>query len=222
MRNPGTVREDSFELEGKYFNSIHVSGVQFRWTERVRGIRPKDVKSLSIELNMNLTRCYERGKKYFDETGIPDHISELIVQIDIHGKTKDAKKYYYNSWHLDQDVDDKGSGGRQEYPHPLFHLHNGGRHLQELVESEDYGDICIFPSPRIMHLPLDYFLAVDFILSNFYPNDWYALREDNQYINFMKKTQIVYWKPFIGSMNDFWGTDADKKKKAVELLPQYA
>ena len=68
------------------------------------------------------------------------------------------EKNYYSSFHLDYDASDNA-----DVIHPWFHFTYGGHNLKE----EETGNVLLLTSPRLPYMPMDFFLGIDFILSNF-------------------------------------------------------
>jgi hypothetical protein len=116
------------------------------------------------------------------------------------------------SWHFDRHPDKKLDGKNEENPsfdHPLYHLHFGGKEINQ--GQIEYGGVLILEAPRLLHPPMDIVLAVDFVLSNFYSRDSgkvNSLRDDPQYQKIVKRSKDRFWKPFfLGLASNFIGND---------------
>ncbi|MFJ5331476.1 hypothetical protein [Pectobacterium versatile] len=140
--------------------------------------------------------------------------SRMIVNIEYSCLTTNGDKECKGSWHMDYHVQE----GKPEYMHPDFHFHHGGRNISDL---DDYGSLVILDNPRIMHHPLDIFLAIDFIISNFYPEiEWRKIRADTRYTKIVKMAQLAWWKPFYTNLYKYWehcdAKDSILSKQEVE------
>ena len=71
----------------------------------------------------------------------------------------------------------------------------------------------------MMHNPLDVFLGIDFIISNFYPeNEWKKLRADQRYERLIKAAQENWWRPYYLSLADYWQHKDNKKSKESQQV----
>lgn len=98
-----------------------------------------------------------------------------------------------------------------------YHFHFGGNKLTEKVEN--YGQILILDSPRLMHHPLDFILAVDFIVSNFAPDTWENMKKNPDYISILKRAQKLFIAPYFKTIANFFDGDTSPWKYQ-ELYPQ--
>jgi hypothetical protein len=169
----------------------------------MRGVRPKVASDIHHLLDVELLGVC-REQEY-----VGDPFKRLSV--NILARAKVDQKPLLCAWHLDRHltaeegeatpalglVKDEASVGDSEI-HPLYHIHFGGHRLTGPIddESADLGDILLLEPPRLPHPPMDAVLAVDFILSNFYPANRQTLLADNAYIGLVKGAQARYWKPY--------------------------
>jgi hypothetical protein len=94
----------------------------------------------------------------------------------------------------------------EENLEPLFHLHVGGRQRDEencwLHEK--------IPVPRFSNPPMDLVLVCEFILMNFFPEEYRNLKEDPEWISLIRKSQEIFQMPYFKEcmkyMNDENGT----------------
>lgn len=188
------------------------------------------IKGLELE---SVEGDYIRGREW-------DSVLDVIITIDILVKDKfcfyDVDKIIINleyetlhvndsrlckgAWHFDYHVDMDGTGKEEEYRyiHPHYHVHHGGHKVKEL---DSYGDMVILKSPRLMHHPLDAFLAIDLILSNFLKvGEWNKLRASTQYRMAVKKSQLSWWKPYYEQLGSYWLTldNSDGRNAESNLL----
>lgn len=69
----------------------------------------------------------------------------------------------------------------------------------------NYGDLLILDAPRLMHPPLDLFLAVDFLLTNFIESrTWKNLRADTTYQAIVIDSQKDWWKGYFKQISEYW------------------
>lgn len=78
-------------------------------------------------------------------------------------------------------------------------------------------NLVLIDTPRVMHHPLDLFLAVDFVISNFIElDDWNSLRSNTRYQKLMEKFQQYWWKPFYTELGNFWASKANDRGQAAK------
>lgn len=175
------------------------------------GIQPK-VTCLKIFLKINLIALYEKRPEIIN-------IKLLENNIVVRGYKDDDE--YISTYHIDKHVD---GAGEPEYPHPSFHFHYGGKEMKVDTANYNYGSLLLLDSPRIVCLPMDIFLTIDFILSNFMPDKWRKLRRDGEYVNLYRKYQKYFWRPFIYSLYKHWdNSNMDEETNitdSMSLLPQ--
>ncbi|TAG41493.1 MAG: hypothetical protein EAZ31_07525 [Cytophagia bacterium] len=121
-----------------------------------------------------------KGKKV--EIGI-NPFESLNIQIILCGYTIDGNDVK-SAWHMDMDTSPQNN-----YIHPLFHINFGGRELEML---QDTGEILLLRSPRLMHPPMDIFLAIDFVVQNFYGRDE-SIFKDEEYQGIIQKYRKLCW-----------------------------
>ncbi len=116
------------------------------------------------------------------------------------------------SWHFDRHPDKKDDGKSEEntdFVHPLYHVHFGGKEINE--GQIQYGEVLILESPRLLHPPMDIVLAIDFVLGNFYSKSSgkvNELRDNPQYQKIVTKAKNRFWKPyFLGLAANFIGSN---------------
>ena len=81
-----------------------------------------------------------------------------------------------------------------------------------------FRQLILLDNPRVMHHPLDVFLAIDFVISNFISQkNWNALRADTRYKKIMEEAQINWWKPYYEQLGAYWEQkDSPKGSIAIE------
>lgn len=135
------------------------------------------------------------------------------------------------SWHLDRDIESAGdeqhskdqseidAQGREI--HPLYHLHFGGRVMTTMIDKDeaDFGDLLLLEPPRLAHPPLDAILALDLLLTNFYPSDRKDLGNDDQYVRLVRTAQERYWRPYAHLCSSAWSTPVAAQWKPIQVWP---
>lgn len=154
---------------------------------------PNDL--LYIEVIIDVDFCLND----IDENNIGAAISNCSFNILFQGIGEN--KTYYFPMHLDYEVN-KENKEKWLFIHPECHLTYGG----DFLKYKDTGDILILPTPRIPYLPMDFFLGVDFILSNFMPRDKYfdCFMGDPEYRSMMQQSQNNIWRPYVLSIAHHW------------------
>lgn len=129
---------------------------------------------------------------------IKDPIESCTFDIVVTGFCQEdgENKEYKNCWHLDKDEVNEGS---QSYTHPLYHFQYGGRKMEELST----GGIMLMGAPRIPHPPMDIFLAIHFVLNNYFNKNskhYKFLQEmyaDDDYRDIMERAKKRMWYPYF-------------------------
>ncbi|HHF2981646.1 TPA: hypothetical protein ACPJ0L_002578 [Vibrio alginolyticus] len=162
---------------------------------------------------------YIRGKEWDSELNIImtidisvkdkfcfEDVVKIIVNLEYETLHVDDARLCRGAWHFDYHVDMDGTGEEEQYRyiHPHYHVHHGGKKVKKL---DSYGDMIVLKSPRLMHHPLDAFLAIDLILSNFLDlTIWKQLRANTQYKLALKESQLNWWKPYYEKLGNYWET----------------
>ncbi len=165
-----------------------------------RNSKPSDLKSISLALKVGLQgRC-------LDEDALSDPFLKLSVECVVTGRRKAMKGDYHSAWHLDRDAPKDGQK-RADLAHPAYHLQYGGQRLPPLGSP---GNHLLLGSPRVAHPPLDGVLAVDFVLSNYFPKLWRDLRLDGRYKELIDRSQWRCWRPYSMASAERWSSGASE------------
>ncbi|MFA6055088.1 MAG: hypothetical protein WC769_06930 [Thermodesulfovibrionales bacterium] len=158
-----------------------------------RHVTPKGVHDIIVALDVSVKgECGEAAST-------DDPLTDLTIDMTIQGRT-DNNKTLICTWHLDRHIDVDTSAVPKE-AHPRYHFQFGGRGMKGL---SDLGDALILEPPRLAHPPLDGILAIDFVLSNFCPDKWRQLRQNNQYVNLIIEAQQLLWRPYANVITSAW------------------
>ena len=150
-------------------------------------------------------------------------VKSSVVEITYEAYSEDSCDLARGAWHLD--YHDDGEGSSPEFIHPSYHFHHGGRRLKEYTGN--YGELVLLDTPRLMHPPLDLFLAVDLLASNFLKKrTWQNLRADTTYQEIIKESQVKWWQKYYQQIADYWnaptsGRDDIQKRNDANLSVPY-
>ncbi len=163
---------------------------------KLKGKFPKrlshtSVKTLELTFNLNLHGTFQNaiaGK---------DPFSLYELNIVIFGPSKLSDNRLVNAIHLD-----RHDGTQSNTAHPYYHFQFGGNKLKSSIQN--YGQVLILDSPRIMYHPMDLILTMDFIVSNFLPETWKKLKREPVYISTLKEMQKLFLEPYFRSLVNFF------------------
>ena len=75
-------------------------------------------------------------------------------------------------------------------------------------------------TPRIMYHPMDVFLGIDFILSNFFPKTWRKFKKNGAYANLIKKYQKYFIYPYFKTIAKHFEENNEQTWPSVDIYPQ--
>lgn len=162
--------------------------------KKARGVYPKEASCESVSVSAIVIGNYLRND-YAE-----DPYSHLELNVVSKGKKKDGT-VMLNSWHLDRHLTDYKNKQPKE-AHPIYHFQYGGQKLR--LPDSNYGTHLVLDTPRLMHLPLDAVLGVDFVLSNFLGDLRNRLCDAKPYHDCVKESQKSIWRPYIHSIAKIW------------------
>lgn len=169
-----------------------------------------DSSSFSVQLNLDVSIKTDGNFKFGD---VNDSVVEIVYEVIC----EETYNYARGAWHLDYHAHKEPS----ESIHPSYHFHFGGRKIKDAIDN--YGELAILDTPRIMHPPLDFFLAVDFMVTNFLETRaWQELRADDTYKKIIIESQKNWWKEYFQQISDYWefttnGADDISKRSFAKL-----
>lgn len=161
-----------------------------------RGLLPGGVHDVQLLLSASVASSQSL-------TDLADPFTSLAIDVVIQGR-RESGNSSRAAWHLDRHVlvaSEEGSATSPEL-HPLYHFQYGGRRLHEHVR--DFGDTLLLRSPRLLHPPMEAILTVDFVVANFFAEEWGRLRDDGTYRNLVDSAYQRYWNPYFRSIADIW------------------
>jgi hypothetical protein len=161
--------------------------------EQLRHVLPTDAIDVRIELSMEIAGHCDPH---------PDPLTALSTNIVVKGNRLEtgAKLPLVFSWHLDRNISEAIDGNAS---HPRYHFQHAGTIMRS---SESFWGSAIFlEQPRLMHPPMNAFIACDFILSNFLPSARQKLALDGNYKKWLGLAQRSMWKPYAEAVVRAWG-----------------
>lgn len=209
----------AFEPAGKGSWGYDIEGLLLHDPDEISHARPIGAQLKSIQINVHLIGQCEV------EEGC-DPIENLGVEIILNGTADEEgeKVSLRSSWYMDRydaisDRMAKNDLGKKKCPvHPHYHFQFGGKNVKSLSP----GELIIASPPRIAHPPMDALLATDFVISNYFSEEWLELRANSdQYLPLIKKAQKRYWHPYANALTRNWEQPTrDETWEAVDLWPQ--
>ncbi|AVH33417.1 hypothetical protein AL475_15985 [Vibrio fluvialis] len=169
-----------------------------------------DPESLNVQLHLSIKMQPNTEFKY-------NNVAKAVVEITYDAITKDMEHFSHGAWHLDFH---HHKGAATDFIHPNFHLHNGGQKVKDAVI--DYGELVLLDAPRLLHPPLDLFLAFDMVLTNFFKRRiWANFRANTSYQEIIKASQEKWWKDYYSQIADYWkyqtsGVDCTEKRTLAQ------
>lgn len=172
---------------------------------KLKGIYP-NVKT--IKLNLDLDIKLKENQEYIE-------IASLNSNITLSGIRASDGIQVLSAYHIDRHIE---GGNPSLYPHPLIHFHFGG----DKLERDKCNNMLFLDSPRLPCLPMELFLTMDFILSNFCPQKWKSLQQECKYLAIQGRYQKIFWQPWIETLNQHFNptTISNSVYKAHQLIPQ--
>jgi hypothetical protein len=158
--------------------------------------------------------------KCTDDSYDGDPFKNLGIEIIISGESGKSDELVA-PWYLDrfepENTGTNDSGLEGDFVHPRYHFQFGGNEMK----GRDCGDLILLKSPRLAHPPMDGVLAVDFVLSNFFPSEWSKLKKDNEYAGVISSAQRRYWKSYATALTLGWeGNPSSEPWTVYNLWPQ--
>jgi hypothetical protein len=180
------------QLQNEGNTLVDVDNVFLNVNTKIGGTHPSDVSKIVIRL---------QHKCEFDAAKDPlsqDPIKEYKFYVEIKGYGP-GTNWYMNCWRLDRHPEKDN----HKFTHPYFHFHAGGDEL--VVANCDPGNLIMLTSPRLPHPPMDLFLGLHFLMSNFLSVKDYdsvaALFKDADYQGILKRSQEKMWDSYFKSFS---------------------
>ncbi|MFW1500818.1 hypothetical protein V3H46_13545 [Vibrio parahaemolyticus] len=179
-----------FEYSGT--SLLEIENVMLRINKKTSGTTPIEVQSLSIAIDC---LCDVNLALNADEY---DVISQYGLQLEIVGYV--GEKEYVNCWHLDKDIPPE-PGDTHNHIHPSYHFQVGGHR----TEGMDTGQLLLLGAPRLPHPPMDIFLAIHFVISNFFSKKDFpfveSLFSDIDYQEILERAKERMFLPYFKAFN---------------------
>ncbi|HEP0987817.1 MAG TPA: hypothetical protein VH187_18025 [Scandinavium sp.] len=141
------------------------------------------------------------------------NVSKMVIDIEYSCLKEEDVSECKGCWHMDYHV---MPGNPPLYMHPDYHLHHGGKKIAEL---NNFGDLVILDTPRVMHHPLDIILGIDFVISNFFSErEWRKLRARKEYHCIVEKAQESWWKDYYSTLSSYWDSKNKSTRKDLDAV----
>jgi hypothetical protein len=177
----------------------HVPPLSFLGYEPSSDLRPKPAKNNALYLEMELKIagvCDRLGESS------QDPLHHLKIDLSVWGRSEERR--LLSAWHLDRHIFEEGDSMYSD--HPRYHFQFGGERLWE--EVGDYGHVLVPEPPRIAFPPMDAVLAVNFVLANYFGDEWSSLVDledgNDEYRELVAEAQNRLWRPYSESLSSAW------------------
>lgn len=185
-----------------------IEEVIFKQPDDPSEVVPEEATLSKIALGVTLEgKCKEDGQE--------DPLNDLGVNLKLIADGGEGKKLK-SFWYMDRSESEED---KIEIPvHPRYHFQFGGIRAKGI----NTGEVILSSIPRIAHPPLDFCLSVDFVLSNFFKEEWVRLRtEDDQYYGIIREAQRLFWKPYACASKRGWDRVSNQHSwQAIQVWPQ--
>lgn len=161
---------------------------ELSWNYSVNASHPLTFKSIfNDHLNQNITpRIYatvEVNETLLDVKVPPFVNLNSVIQV----LGEDGRTIFRS--HMD--MAEKNTNGHYQHA-PLFHLQFGGHH-----PGADRKEELRLKEPRLPYPPIDLLLACEIVVSNFFPDEWRALRSNPSWITAICQSQQLCLPAYI-------------------------
>jgi hypothetical protein len=179
------------QLRGAIEYSIDIQDIAITISKSISKTKPAGVSKMTIFFS-HRCKC-----DHSVDCSVNDPIKDYYFYFQINGYgTRD--KEYINCWRLDQNIESQES----KYTHPYYHFQAGGDELRFL----ETGDLILLSAPRLPHPPMDIFLGLHFILSNYLSTKDYPsvgrLFDNYEYQEIIKRSQKRMWEDYFKSFHE--------------------
>jgi len=184
--------------------------IEFKFIDYPKHLSHKNVDNLRLSFSIKLGGDHKKITKYED----PLENLEFNIWISGTNKNNPSSKLFY-SLHFDRHIE---GGNPSNEVHPIYHFQFGGRKIKD--EDIDQGQALFMDTPRIMHHPMDVFLGIDFLLSNFFPKVWEKLKKNGLYNNLITKYQSYFVYPYFRTITKHFEESIKQPWSSKDIYPQ--
>jgi hypothetical protein len=189
----GILHNVSYQFQYSNSNRLEINDIELRMHKKTSGTIPSEVQSLSIYIDCLCD---------IDLTIDPDDrdiINDYSLQLVIIGYSIGGE--YLNCWHLDKDIPPNGLG-IHNHTHPSYHFQAGGHRAEGL----DTGQLLLLGAPRLPHPPMDIFLAIHFVICNFFGKKDFPFLEylfaDTEYQDILERAKQRMFDPYFQAFKE--------------------
>lgn len=188
----GILHTIAYQFEHSGSTQLEIKDVVLTMRKKISGTTPSDVQFLNIYIDCLCDVDLSLNANEYDI------IKEYSLQLVIVGYAD--KEEYLNCWHLDKDIP-PNEGDIHNHTHPSYHFQAGGHR----VEGMNTGKLLLLDPPRLPHPPMDIFLAIHFVISNFFGKRDFPfvenLFEDSDYQDILVRAKKRMFVPYFQAFN---------------------
>jgi hypothetical protein len=184
--------------------------LEFKFIDYPAHLSHTNIDNLRLGFSMRIKGTHNKIPE------LKDSLNHLEFNIWVTGTNKNNKSSNpFYSIHFDRHIE--GDNPSKEV-HPIYHFQFGGRKIKD--KSIDLGQALFMDTPRIMHHPMDIFLGIDFVLSNFFPKIWDKFKKDGRYTNLIKKYQSYFVYPYFKTITRHFEESISQPWSSKDIYPQ--
>jgi hypothetical protein len=199
---------------GRWYWGYVIDGLQLQLDDQWKSI-PKssvfDSSTLTISVQEYVPETVEHVAAGYLNLRIAD-VNFSITGLCEHS---DGVSTVQSAWHVDTHLHPEAT----TTSHPRHHFQFGGRRLEEL--DEQIRAVWVPDTPRLLTLPMDGILGIDFVLSHYAGRGWNEVQQDARYLALRRDASLRYWRPVVEAISDFFAAERLQASDhfAVRLLP---
>lgn len=204
------INQIASRLKSKKLFEYDLAPLEFKFTDYPKHLSHTNIDNLRLNFSIKLKGDTEKISKQ------EDPLNSLEFNIWIFGTNKNnpSSELFY-SLHFDRHIEGENPS---EEVHPIYHFQFGGRKIDD--KATDRGQALFMDTPRIMHHPMDIFLGIDFVLSNFFPKVWKKFKKNGTYNNIIKKYQSYFVYPYFKNISRHFEESTALPWSAKTIYPQ--
>ena len=184
--------------------------LEFKFIDRPSCLSHTKIENLRLLFDIKVKGEYKNIPK------LKDPLCYLEFNICIIGNDPNNKNHdLFYSIHFDRHQE---GGNPSKEIHPTYHFQFGGRKIKDA--GIDFGQALFMDTPRIMYHPMDVFLGIDFILSNFFPETWRKFKKNGAYANLIKKYQKYFIYPYFKTISKHFEETNSQPWLSIDIFPQ--
>ncbi|HCZ18410.1 hypothetical protein [Wolinella succinogenes] len=184
--------------------------LEFKFVDYPSHLSHENIDNLRLLFSMKIKGEHQNIPELKDSLS---HLEFNIWITGINRNNRSSNPFY--SIHFDRHQE--GENPSSEI-HPIYHFQFGGRKIKD--KGIDLGQVLFMDTPRIMHHPMDIFLGIDFVLSNFFPKVWERFKKNGTYTNLIKKYQTYFIYPYFRTITKHFEESIKQPWCSKDIYPQ--